>query len=235
MGVCYLQHRAATGIHNQRAKRVSLSKTFPSMLSLLFGGWFQFLRPCLSAVILIIYSYIIVMTLAVTVDLPYLIKLVNHQRFSMAKEMAIYGLPIRNELNLYFLLILRFLFKNRSFIARRLRKLAKSKINYVGSIISFFFSFWLMSLNLLLIIICYPGILNPGPVISGLYQNVRGFVPFRGLNESVLPLSATKLQDFQSYVFNKDPGFVVLNETWLSSDHFSGTRLIHLWTSTFLL
>ena len=222
MGVCYLQHRAATGIHNQRAKRISLSKTLPSMLSLLFGGWFQFLRPCLIAFILIVYSYIIVMTLAVTVDLPYLIKL-NQQRFSMEKEMT-NVLPIRNELNLYFLLILRFLYKKRSFIARRLRKLAKPKINYV-TIIGFFLSFWIMSLNLLLIVICYPGILNPGPVISGLYQNVRGFVPFRGLNESVLPLSATKLQDFQSYVFNKEPGFVVLNETWLSSDHFDNEIL----------
>ena len=57
-------------------------------------------------------------------------------------------------------------------------------------------------------------------MISGLYQNVRGFVPFRELNESVLSLSTTKLQDFQSYLFSKNPGLVILNETWLSNEHF---------------
>ena len=44
-------------------------------------------------------------------------------------------------------------------------------------------------MNLVLIILCYPGIVNPGPVLSGLFMNVRGFVPFSGLNEAVLPLS----------------------------------------------
>ena len=66
---------------------------------------------------------------------------------------------------------------------------------------------------------------NPGPVISGLYQNARGFVPFRGLNETVLPLSTTKLHDFQSYVYSRDPGLLILNETWLSSDHYDNEIL----------
>ena len=55
-------------------------------------------------------------------------------------------------------------------------------------------------------VICYPGIVNPGPVIPGLYQNARGFVPFSGLSETVLPLSTTKLHDFQSSVYSRDPG-----------------------------
>ena len=125
-----------------------------------------------------------------------------------------------------FLIILRCIYQQRSFITKRylnsyllisLQKLAKVKAN-CSTIFGCFLSYWFVTLNLLLIIICYPGILNPGPMISGLYHNVMGFVPFRDLNESVLPLSATKLQDFQSYLFNRNPGLVVLNETWLSND-----------------
>ena len=51
---------------------------------------------------------------------------------------------------------------------------------------------WLVLLNLLLIVICNAGIVNPGLVLSGLYQNTRGFLLFRGLNETPLPLSTTK-------------------------------------------
>ena len=91
--------------------------------------------------------------------------------------------------------------------------------------ISAIITLWLVLLNLLLIVICNPGIVNPGPVISGLYQNARGFVPFRGLNETVLPLSTTKLHDFQSSVYSRDPGLLILNETWLSSDHYDNEIL----------
>ena len=73
--------------------------------------------------------------------------------------------------------------------------------------------------NLRLIVICYPAILNPGPIISGLYQNIGGFIFFQELNKSILPLSITKLHKFQSYLFDKKPGLVILNETWLSKEH----------------
>ena len=228
MGICYLQHRVATGTYNQTAKRVSRLKTYPSMLSLLFGGWLQFPKPCFTAFFLIWYYYIILITLGLgmTVGLPIpCINKLNQLNITMSKEIAVI-FSIRVELNVFFMLILRFLFERKSFVAKRLHKLVrfKSKSGYI-SIFAAFFSFGLVVMNLLLIIICYPGILNPGPVITGMFQNVRGFVPFSTLNEPVLPLSTTKLQDFQSYVFGSDPGLVVLNETWLSNDHFDNEIL----------
>ena len=150
-----------------------------------------------------------------TVDLPYLTE-VKFGKQILATKGMIANLRFRSGLNLLFLSILHFLYRKRFLVLKFLRRLRKK--GFLDTICAIL-TFWIVSLNLILIIICYPGILNPGPVITGLYQNVRGFVPFRGLHETVMPLSATKLQDFQSYVYDKEPGLVVLNETWLSSDH----------------
>ena len=84
-------------------------------------------------------------------------------------------------------------------------------------------SFWITLINLLLIIITLPGIKNPGPVrqenLSCLYQNVRGFVPFSGLDKKIPPLDRNKLHDFQAYVYENKPGIVLLTETWLTKEH----------------
>ncbi len=226
MGICYLQHRVATGTYNQAAKRIiSLLKQRPSMLMLLFGGLLQFPRQCFTASILILYYYIILIILGLTVGLS-CISNINRQNIPMSKEYSFKTFSIRSELNLIFLLILRFLFERKLSVTKQLRKFVKlkTKMGY-ATIFASIFSIWLAMMNMLLIVVCYPGILNPGPVITGIFQNVRGFVPFSALNESVLPLSTAKLQDFQSYVFNFDPGLVVLNETWLSADHFDNEIL----------
>ena len=123
---------------------------------------------------------------------------------------------------------MRYLYKRITFIIKRylncyqllsLKKLSKLKTSFITTF-GYFLSYLIIAFNLLLIVVCYPGILNPGPIISGLYHNVRGFVPFRELNEAVPPLSTSKLQDFHSYLFSKNPGLVILNETWLTNEHF---------------
>jgi hypothetical protein len=164
----------------------------------------------------IFYMYIILFILAMAVDIPSLAE--NHGKQIFVTKGLVDRLHIRSELNLLFLSVLQFLYRKRFFVTKSMRKLLKRKMRFFDAICAFF-TLWLVTLNMILIIICYPGILNPGPVITGLYQNVRGFVPFRGLSETVLPLSSSKLQDFQSYVYSEDPALVVLNETWLSSDH----------------
>ena len=117
-----------------------------------------------------------------------------------------------------------FLLGNRIYVSKLMRNLSMKRLTFSATI-SAIITLWLVLLNLLLIVICNPGIVNPGPVISGLYQNARGFVPFRGLNQTVLPLSTTKLHDFQSSVYSRDPGLLILNETWLSSDHYDNEIL----------
>ena len=88
--------------------------------------------------------------------------------------------------------------------------------------VSLKYSIWLASLNLLLVVICNPTIVNPGPCqnkyqnnISVLYQNIRGFIPPSHLGEPNPPFSSIKLAGFQTYIFDKKPDIIVLNETWL--------------------
>ena len=119
---------------------------------------------------------------------------------------------------MYFLLILRFLYSKKALSSKLIKNLSKKEMK-IFCRISIFFTIWVMTINIFLIVICSPIILNPGPVITGLFQNVRGFVPFQKLNERVLPTDTAKLQDLQSSVYSRNPALVILNETWLSPDH----------------
>ena len=80
---------------------------------------------------------------------------------------------------------------------------------------------WISALNLILLVICNPGMQNPGPSkhFSVLYQNVRGFVPFSGLGEKIMPLDSDKILDFQCHVYQTKPDIIILNETWLAKEH----------------
>ena len=91
--------------------------------------------------------------------------------------------------------------------------------------ISHFISFWLVSMNLLLITIVNPSLINPGPSgpkdnnnISVIFQNVRGLMPFTELGKPSPMLDNTKLFELQSYVYSKKIDIVILNETWLVDD-----------------
>ena len=110
------------------------------------------------------------------------------------------------------------MYSKKAVLSKLIKDLSKKKMK-IFCRISIFFTIWVMTINIFLIVICSPIILNPGPVITGLFQNVRGFVPFQKLNEKVLPSDTAKLQDLQSSVYSRNPALVILNETWLSPDH----------------
>ena len=88
------------------------------------------------------------------------------------------------------------------------------------------FTIWTTLLNLLLIVICNPSILNPGPLtnvgdITVMYHNCRGLVPFRDLGKTIMSLDTDKVLDIQDSVYNEKPDVVVLNETWLTKQHLN--------------
>ena len=88
--------------------------------------------------------------------------------------------------------------------------------------IRFFICFWHTILNLLLIIITFPAIKNPGPNLEEftcIYQKLRGFVPFSELGKKVPNLDVSNVLEFQTYIFEHKPCMVILNETWLSKCH----------------
>ena len=82
------------------------------------------------------------------------------------------------------------------------------------------FTLWITALNLIVIVICNPTISNPGPKpkLSVLYQNVRGFIPPSELGLPNPMLNGNKLSEFQTYIMDKKPDIVILNETWLSKN-----------------
>ena len=92
------------------------------------------------------------------------------------------------------------------------------------SVVATLYTYWIAFLNLILIVMCNPAIINPGPnqdspKLSVFYQNVRGFVPPTELGEpNPKSLSMEKVIDFQSYIFDKKPDIIILNETWLSKN-----------------
>ena len=128
-------------------------------------------------------------------------------------------MDIRSNLNAMFLVIIFYVYnkgKYKTFLGRynviSINKLRNIRANWITKL-GYFLSYWLVALNLLLIVICFPGIQNPGPLMSVMYNNVRGFVPPGSINADVPPLIVDKIQSFQSYMFDKNPSIIVLNET----------------------
>ena len=76
----------------------------------------------------------------------------------------------------------------------------------------------LASLSILLIVLCNPSILNPGPTkLSGFkcyFQNVQGLLTFSSLGKPFPNLNQTKISELQVHIFETSPDIVILNETW---------------------
>ena len=78
---------------------------------------------------------------------------------------------------------------------------------------------WLCLINLILIVVVNPSLLNPGPSNKDLlvaYQNVTGLIPFKELGKLNPMLDTKKVLELQSYLKCFQPGIVILNETWLT-------------------
>ena len=223
MGVCYLQHRSVTGTYNSSTPQLQSSKVKTSNLQK--GD----VRCVLYTLIIIVYAYLVCMILAVAAellnkDIPHTYKNVN---FIQSSTIGVH-FEIRMLINSWVFIIvsmlLKFNFPVVCYITKSLgfvKRLGMSKLGGIQKI-GIFLSFWLTIINLLLIVISNPAIKNPGPTLENftvLYQNVRGFVPFRALGKDMPLLDNDKLVEFQSYVFENKPCLVVLNETWLSKDH----------------
>ncbi len=74
----------------------------------------------------------------------------------------------------------------------------------------------LLLLNFLLIGICNPSLLNPGPQsIKVSYQNVQGLIPLSELDNPHPNLNRTKVYELNAYMHSIKPDIILLNETWL--------------------
>ena len=215
MGVCYLQHRIKSGF-NYTPIKCGTSKGNTN---------YDIILSCVISLLIFIYVYMILLTLAMVVDFKPSrdLGIIHDEYFEIYTGL----MDIRIYLNNMYLVILTKIYilvrfrgsvpgRYNGISIVRFKNLNVSLTTMTGYIVSYFY----VALNLLLIVICFPGIMNPGPMISVMYNNVRGFVPPCKLNEPDLPLNIGKVQEFQSYIFDKEPSIVVVNETWLSNEHF---------------
>ena len=78
---------------------------------------------------------------------------------------------------------------------------------------------WIHIMNFLLIVICNPSMLNPGPKVTRnlkiMYQNVQGLIPLSSIGDKNPSLNHTKVAELQSHIYLTKPDLVILNETWL--------------------
>ena len=75
---------------------------------------------------------------------------------------------------------------------------------------------FLFTLNIILIIICNPSMLNPGPESFKIfYNNVQGLINTRDLASETPPLNMTKVHELHGYIYSQKPDVIILNETWL--------------------
>ena len=89
--------------------------------------------------------------------------------------------------------------------------------------------FYLTILNLFLIVLVTPSIVNPGPVsINKLnigYVNAQGFILMSSMRGDMPIFQTSKLLDMQSYLYTHSPDILIVNETWLNS-HINSDELI---------
>ena len=111
--------------------------------------------------------------------------------------------------------------------ATKLKKIENSLLYYIAV------------LNLVLIVIVTPSIVNPGPTnqtkLKIGYCNVQGLIFSASMRGNMPIFQTNKLIDIQSYVYTNDLDLVIINESWLNSyinnnelfneDHYKMFRL----------
>ena len=257
MGTNYLQHRQATGLFNYsrgykcyknvRGDAFCSPGVSAAMIFKLFSGketvntgnvWFTFMIYILC----VFYIYMLCLIMALTVDNT---NGSAHCRGTPPPSQHHFSgqiISINLCLDCLVLFILELcacsltpnFFKLPRFIKTFkmkyvLKKLKKYNKKYsTMSKLSHMYTLWLVSINIILIVIVTPAIVNPGPHkhpqcpnISMFFSNVQGLIPFPELAEPHPKLDNTKLFELQSYVFFNKIDIVILNETWLTKDILS--------------
>ena len=106
------------------------------------------------------------------------------------------------------------------------RKAARLKFSCRLHRAFFLITLWTYFLNLILVIIANPSLLNPGPSsINIVYQNVQGLIPFSNLGSNHPLLDQTKVSELQAFLIHRKPDILALNETWLKKSIHSNELL----------
>ena len=120
----------------------------------------------------------------------------------------------------------------------RLAKYRPPKLSRLKTIESSL-SYYITLLNLVLIVLVTPSIVNPGPPkqseLKVGYCNAQGLILMSSMKSQLPIFQTSKIMDIQSYVYTKDLDIVIINESWLNEsinnneifneDHYKMFRL----------
>ena len=90
-------------------------------------------------------------------------------------------------------------------------------------------------LNLILIVVVTPSIVNPGPIAPTLkspselkvaYCNMQGIIMMSSMRGTQPIFQTNKLLDFQNYLHMNEPDIVLINETWLN-EHVHSNEIVN--------
>ena len=118
----------------------------------------------------------------------------------------------------------------------RRAKIISPSCKWYYSLISFLkisLLFYVTLLNLILIVLTTPSIVNPGPYhtsnptnLKVVYCNAQGFIMMSSIRGNQPILQTNKLLDFQSFIHTEKPDIVIVNETWLN-EHINSNELVN--------
>ena len=80
--------------------------------------------------------------------------------------------------------------------------------------------YYITSINLILIVLATPSIVNPGPnpkarPLTIFYNNIQGLIDIRDIKSKEPQLNTTKLYELHGHILTTKPDVIILNETWL--------------------
>ena len=154
-------------------------------------------------------TYFISLSLALTLSFKSEFSEVNHFYFSSSFTLPV---VLHTSLKQFSAIIFSFVFTKIVTLYRS----GKLRFHCRAHQLVAFFLFWIYSINLFLVIVVNPSLLNPGPqILNVAYQNVQGLIPFSMLRSTHPLLDRSKISELQAFAINSKPDVIVLNETWL--------------------
>ena len=207
MGVCAQQHRVCTGRYNSIYYKMCANNLHDDM------SVSKALTMSISVVGLIFYMYIICLLMALSMKIS-----LNCQESLITMPRHFQTAQNYNNMDLVngcFLALIFWIVKNTNIGRHKNRAMQHcNPVFNIGSRKDYvltkpmLFTYWVAAVNLILIIIGNPAIVNPGPFqnkhkVSVLYHNIRGFIPPTELGKPNPSLNTIKISEFQSYLFEK--------------------------------
>ena len=92
------------------------------------------------------------------------------------------------------------------------------RLTSIISKLDIIYSYYITLINLILIVIVTPSIVNPGPCkeLSIAYCNIQGLIMMSSIRGMQPIFQTNKLLDFQNFVHMNKPDIVAVNESWLN-------------------